>query len=72
MTDTGNPPADLLYGAHAIAEFLGVKPRAAYHLIETKRIPFFKIGKTLCARRTSLAAKLDEFEAASGDDSEAA
>ena len=46
MTDTGNSSAaDLLYGAHAIAEFLGIKPRAAYHLIETRRIPFFKIGK---------------------------
>ena len=71
MTD--NPPAsDLLYGAGAIARFLGVKPRAAYHLIETRRIPFFKIGKVVCSRRTSLAAKLDELEAASGDDSEAA
>ena len=72
MTDTSNPSADLLYGAHAIAEFLGVKQRVAYHLIETRRIPFFKIGKTVCARRTSLAAKLDEIEAASGGDSEAA
>ena len=68
MTDTSNPSAgaDLLYGAHAIAEFLGIKERAAYHLIETRRIPFFKIGKTVCARRTSLAAKLDELEADSG------
>ena len=62
MTD--NPPAsDLLYGTDAIARFLGVKPRAAFHLIETRRIPFFKIGKVVCARRTSLAAKLDELEA---------
>ena len=50
MTDTSNPSAagaDLLYGAHAIARYLGIKERAAYHLIETRRIPFFKIGKTL-------------------------
>ena len=65
MTDTSNPSAgaDLLYGAHAIAEFLGIKERAAYHLIETRRIPFFKIGKTVCARRTSLAARIAELEA---------
>ena len=63
MTDTSNPPADLLYGANRIAEFLGISPRSAYHLIETKRIPFFRIGKVVCARRTSLAAKLDELEA---------
>ena len=67
MTDTSSPPAgaDLLYGAHAIAAFLGVKTRAAYHLIETGRIPHFKIGKVVCSRRTSLAAKLDELEAES-------
>ena len=62
MTDTA-PASDLLYGASAIAEYLGVKPRAAYHLIETKRIPFFKIGKTLCARRSTLAARIAELEA---------
>ena len=67
MTDTSNPPAgaDLLYGAHAIAEFLGIKERAAYHLIETRRIPFFKIGKTVCARRSTLAARIAELEAES-------
>ena len=64
MTDTA-PASDLLYGASAIARYLGVKPRAAYHLIETRRIPFFKIGKVVCSRRASLAAKLDELEAES-------
>ena len=65
MTDTSSHPAgaDLLYGAHAIAEYLGVTPRAAYHLIETRRIPFFKIGKTVCARRSTLAARIAELEA---------
>ena len=62
MTDTA-PASDLLYGAHAIAEFLGIKERAAYHLCETKRIPFFKIGKTVCARRSTLAARIAELEA---------
>ena len=48
MTDTMHQPtADLLYGCEAIAEFLGIKKRAAQHLVETNRIPFFKIGKTL-------------------------
>jgi len=63
MTDTSSPP-DLLYGARAIAGFLGIKERAAYHLIETRRIPFFKIGKTVCARRSTLAAKIAELEEA--------
>ena len=64
MTDTMHQPtADLLYGCEAIAEFLGIKERAAQHLVETNRIPFFKIGKTLCARRSTLAARIAELEA---------
>lgn len=68
MTDTPNATSDLLYGAHAIANFLGIKLRSAQHLIETKRIPYFKIGKTVAARRSKLIAALDAPE----DDHEAA
>jgi excisionase family DNA binding protein len=64
MTDTTTTDApDLLYGAHAIAEFLGIKLRSAQHLIETKRIPFFKVGKTVCARRSKVLAALEALEA---------
>jgi excisionase family DNA binding protein len=59
MTET---TPDLLYGSRSIAEFLGIKPRAAEHLIEQKRIPYFKIGRTVCARRSRLMAALDELE----------
>jgi hypothetical protein len=63
MTDTNTTAApDLLYGAHAIADFLGIKKRSAQHLIETKRIPYFKIGKTVCARRSKLLATLEALE----------
>jgi hypothetical protein len=62
MTDTTAESPDLLYGAHAIADFLGVKLRSAQHLIETKRIPYFKIGKTVCARRSKLLATLEALE----------
>jgi excisionase family DNA binding protein len=58
MTDQ----ADLLYGVPKIAEFLGLTKRATYHLIEAKRIPHFKIGATVCARRASLNAALDSLE----------
>ena len=54
---------DLLYGSRAIAEFMGIKPRAAEHLIEQRRIPFFRVGRTICARRTKLIAALEELEA---------
>ena len=67
MTDTSVPAAgDLLYGIHAIAAFLGTKEQAAYHLCETKRIPFFKVGKTVCARRSTLARAIAELEAEAG------
>jgi excisionase family DNA binding protein len=63
MTETtAENAADLLYGVGAIAAFLGVKRRAAYHLIETKRISYFKIGKTVAARRSKLLAALEQLE----------
>ena len=62
MTDTSDNAADLLSEVGAIAEFLGVKRRAAYHLVEQKRIPTFKIGKTVAARRSKLRAALDALE----------
>ena len=63
MTDTDNA-ADLLYGVPAIAAFLGLKPGAVYHLVEMGRLPTFKVGKTVCARRAKILAKFDELEAA--------
>ncbi len=54
--------ADLLYGASAIARFLGVLPRQARHLIFSGRIPTFKIGRNVCARKSSLTAWLEEQE----------
>lgn len=61
MTDT-TTTSDLLYGVEDIASFLGVTKRAAYHLVERKWIPFFKIGRTLCARRSSLDAAFEALE----------
>jgi excisionase family DNA binding protein len=52
----------LLYGANAIADYLGIKRRVAYHLIETERIPHFKVGKTVCARRSRLLAAMERLE----------
>jgi predicted DNA-binding transcriptional regulator AlpA len=68
MTDTTEIQPDLLYGVPAIARFLGIKQRSAYHLIETGRIPHFKIGKTVAARRSKITAALERLE----DDHEAA
>jgi excisionase family DNA binding protein len=67
MTETDNRASDLLYGARAIAGYLGVSQKQVYHLIETKRIPAFKVGKVVCSRRSTMDAALDHLEAASAD-----
>ena len=48
---------DLLRGADAIAEFLygdAIQRRKIYHLAETSRLPIFRLGSVLCARRSVL------------------
>jgi excisionase family DNA binding protein len=68
MTDIPNNVPDLLYGAAKIAEYLGVKRAVVYHLVETGRLPSFKVGSVVCARRSKLIAALERLE----DDHEAA
>lgn len=57
-----SPPGDLLMGARAIADYLGITPRQLYHLVETKRLPHFYEGRTVCARKTTLSAWLANRE----------
>lgn len=48
---------DLLRGADQIAEFLfgdAQERRKVYHLAETSRLPVFRLGAVLCARRSVL------------------
>lgn len=59
LTPPGGPdlPSDMLRGAGAIADFLfGNREdrRKVYHLAETSRIPVFKMGALICARRSVL------------------
>jgi excisionase family DNA binding protein len=53
---------ELLTGADEIAAFIGVKARRIYHLAETKRLPVFRLGATLCARRSTLVRWIEEME----------
>lgn len=55
MSDTEKRPVegDLLIGAKAIAEFLGVSRRQAYRLVQEGFAPSFKIGGAVAARRSS-------------------
>jgi hypothetical protein len=48
---------DLLRGADQIAGFLFGDPRQrrkVYHLAETSRLPVFRLGSVLCARKSVL------------------
>jgi hypothetical protein len=56
--------SDLLYGAPAIAGYLGLTEKQARHRIEAGNIPAFKIGGTVCARQSSLSTWLANLEAA--------
>lgn len=56
---------DLLRGAEEIAAFLfgdKTQRRKVYHLAETSRLPVFRLGSVLCARRSVLMAWISEQE----------
>jgi hypothetical protein len=52
----------LLYGAPAIARFLGLTERQVRHRVADGELPTFKIGGTVCARRASLIEWLAKAE----------
>jgi hypothetical protein len=63
-----NLASDLLCGAEDIADFLfGDRKhrRKVYHLAETSRLPVFRLGSKLCARRSVLTAWIAEQESRS-------
>lgn len=45
---------DLLAGAEQAARYVGVKPRAIYHLVENERLPAIRMGKRLYFRKSEL------------------
>jgi hypothetical protein len=67
-SDASNPGAlanDILYGAEEIAEFiLGDRKfrRKVYSLIETSRLPHFRLGTTICSRKSVLLNWISEQE----------
>lgn len=61
----GSLAGDILYGADAIAEFMHGDRRfrrAIYNLVENNRIPHFRVGATVCARRSVLLAWIEAQE----------
>ena len=55
-------PGDLLYGVPACAEFLGITERQARHRFATGQLPSFRIGESICSRKSTLATALDRME----------
>lgn len=56
---------DLLRGADQIAAFLygsATERKKVYHLVQTARLPVFRLGSLLCARRSVLLAWIEEQE----------
>ena len=59
------PSDDLLWGAQAIADFLGISLDRTYYLIRTKRLPIAKLGrKTVVASRRKLQRAIADVIAA--------
>jgi hypothetical protein len=57
---------DILRGADRIAEFLlgdSRQRRKIYHLAEKSRMPVFRLGAVLCARKSVLLAWIADQEA---------
>jgi nucleotidyltransferase/DNA polymerase involved in DNA repair len=55
---------ELLWGAAAIGQEIGVGTRKAFHLLETRKIPAQKIGGLWVASRQKLRRRLVDGEAA--------
>jgi hypothetical protein len=55
---------DLLRGADSIARFLfgDRQRRRVYHLVTTSNLPVFKLGSTICARRSVLLKWIKDQE----------
>jgi excisionase family DNA binding protein len=64
MSNDDSLAADILRGADAIAAFLGFPRRTVYHLVAKHHIPYFRLGETLCARRSTLTAWITHQEQA--------
>ncbi|HEY0832504.1 MAG TPA: Bro-N domain-containing protein [Azospirillum sp.] len=53
---------DMLEGAEGIAAFMGLSPRQIYH--QQKRLPLFRVGAIICARKSTLLRWIAEQESA--------
>ena len=62
---THETDSEVLSGVAAIAAFMGMKTRQAQYHIDCGRLPVFRVGRTICARKPTLRRWMAEQEAAS-------
>jgi hypothetical protein len=62
MADRIEPSHDLLAGAAAIADYLGMTERRVRYLAEKELLPVFWMGKRMMARKSTLEAHFERLE----------
>ena len=60
----GDIASDLMVGAEAIGEFIGRPEREVYYLASVGRLPVFRWGAKLAARRSTIRTHIMELEKA--------
>jgi excisionase family DNA binding protein len=53
---------DILKGSKAIAEWLGISERTIRFQVSNGRLPYFRVGQAICARKSTLNAWIAEQE----------
>jgi hypothetical protein len=67
MSDNTSLAADMLYGAEAIAEFLGLNRRQVFHFAAIGQLPVVRLGSMLTASKTTLRRHFLQNAAGSAD-----
>lgn len=57
---------DLIQGAAAAAKYCGLKRRKIYRLVETKQLPYIRIGRCLFFRKSELNARFRSANSGQG------
>lgn len=62
VSEAASLDGDILKGASEIGSFLSISRRSAYHQIESGRLPVFRLGSKVCARKSVLLNWIEEQE----------
>jgi hypothetical protein len=54
---------DLIYGAKVIGAYIGADPRQANYMLETGKLPGFKLGNRWVAKKSAIKEHFKKLEA---------